>query len=149
MEVGSYAPRAGAVLDDLFAEQVRFDRSDTEALDALYLVEGSDEVEEVLAPSPSEVPDIHAGEHDLTTAHRGDTLCFGDDLTDGATTATPTGLGDGAVGTVVVTAVLYLEEVTSALVGGRAESEGANILRSAVDDAGGGRLGDGEIQVLG
>ena len=66
----------------------------------------------------AEVSDIDARQHDLASTFAGDTLGFGDDLGDRAATASPSGLGDGTVGAVVVTAVLYLEEVARALIGG-------------------------------
>ena len=66
----------------------------------------------------AEVSDIDARQHDLASTFAGDTLSFGDDLGDRSATTSPSGLGDGAVGAVVVTAVLHLEEVARALVGG-------------------------------
>ena len=66
----------------------------------------------------AEVPDIDARQYDLASTFASDTLGFGDDLGDRAATASPSGLGDGAVGAVVVTAVLHLEEVARAFVGG-------------------------------
>ena len=66
----------------------------------------------------AEVSDIDARQYDLASTFAGDTLGFVDDLGDRAATASSSGLGDGTVGTVVVTAVLYLEEVARALVGG-------------------------------
>ena len=97
----------------------------------------------------AEVPDIDARQHDLASTFASDTLGFGDDLGDRAATASPSGLGDGAVGAVVVTAVLYLQEVARALVGGRADAEGAYVLRAPSHDTGTRITGALQIEVVG
>ena len=68
MEVRHEGTRVGTVLDELVVDEVRLQRTDAVALDALHTVEGFDEVEECLAGGFAKLSDVHAGEHNLLAA---------------------------------------------------------------------------------
>src|SRR6185437_199444 len=122
MKMGHEMPARGYPFDHFGGEQVGFDRGDAIAVDAFDLVERLHQVEEILAADGStiwalpEIAEVDAGKHDLADVAAGGQLFHGlYRCRHGVAAATAAGHGDGAEGTAVVTAILYLEEGTGAV----------------------------------
>ena len=103
------------IVDEFVAEQVGFEAADAVATDTLNGIEGSDQVDEALASGLAEVTDIDARQHNLLATLFDGLPRLIDQRGDGGIATEPTSLGDGAVGAVIVTAVLHLQEIAGAV----------------------------------
>ena len=118
----------GAVVDEFVANQIGFQRTDAIAADALDSIECLDEVDKVLACSLSEVTDVDTRQHNLLTTFACSLLSLCHQRGDGRIATEATGIGNGAVGTEVVTAVLYLQEVAGAIASRAGRCKGLDVL---------------------
>ena len=95
---------------DLFCQQVRFDGRNAVSFDAGYCVECLEQAEETFPRSLAEIARIDAREDYFHNALRCDFVRLGDEFGDRDVAALAAGKRDGAVGAVVVTAILDLQE---------------------------------------
>ncbi len=119
VEVGHERPGPCNKFDDFGGEQVGFARRDAEALDAVYGIQGAQEVNQALASLLSEEADVDAGQDNLPVSRFGNVLGLSQNAIDGVRSTAPTRLGNRAEGTGVVTAVLYLQKGAGPLGGGK------------------------------
>ena len=115
VEVRQELRARGDPAQDLLREQVRLDRGDSETLDARHRVQRLQQVQEGLPGALAEVARVHARQHHLHDALRRDGAGLLHDLRDGDVAALAAGQRHGAVGAVVVAAVLDLQEGAGAL----------------------------------
>ena len=99
-----------AEADDFVGEQVGLDRRDAVALDPLHRLESPQQIDETLSRRAPEIAGIHPRHHDFPLSGGGDAVRLVHQHGDGRIAACAAGIVDGAVGALVVAAVLHLEE---------------------------------------
>ncbi len=104
-------------MQDLFCQQVRFDGRDAVSFDAGYCVECLKQAEETFPRGLAEIARIDAREDHFHNALRCDFVCLGDEFGDRDVATLAAGKRDGAVGAVVVTAILDFQERTGPFAG--------------------------------
>ena len=136
VEVGHEGAAVGAEINNLVGEQIRLNARDAVALDAFNLVKCVDELREVLAGGAAEIADVHAGEHNFKSAVGRGLFGLRHHFGNGGVARSTTCGRDGAVGAIIVAAVLHLEEVAGAIAAGAGGDEGLDVAeRSGVADA--------------
>lgn len=130
VEVWHEGTAVSAELDDVVGEQIGFDTADTIAIDALDGIECLDEREEVFARSLAEIADIDTGYDNLPSALSYNVLGLLHQGFYAAVTATSAGNGDGAIGTIIIAAILDLEEIARTVATRTRGHEAADIGRT-------------------
>ena len=102
--------RSGAEGDDLVRQKVRFDGGDAVTLDPVHAVQRPQQVDELLARRPAEIPRVDARQDDLLLSGRRDPARLGDQIGDRHVPAAAASVVDRTVCALVVAAVLHLEE---------------------------------------
>ena len=115
MEVRHECTTLRTKLYEFVTQKVRLHTAYAIALNSLHLVKGLAQVEETLTCCLSEVADVHTGEHNLLAAFSCSLFCLSHERSNGGVTGVATCIWNGAIGAVVVAAVLYLKEIACAV----------------------------------
>ena len=115
VEVGHEGTAVGTEVHDLVGEQIGLDARDAVAFDAFDAIECADELCEALAGGASEITDVHAGEHNFASAVGCGLFGLCNDFGNGGIARATARSRDGAVGTIIVAAVLHFEKIACAV----------------------------------
>ncbi len=100
------------------SQKIWFQTGDTITLDTFHLVHRLHKVEETLMGGLSEVTDVHTGNHDFLTAFSCRLLTLSHQRLDAWVAGVATGERNGAIGAVVVAAILHLQEIAGTVATG-------------------------------
>ena len=112
----------------LVGDEVRLDAAYAVAFHTLHLIKSAAEVEETLPCRTSEVTDIDTREHNLLASFGHHVTCHSDQFGNGSIATASTCQGYRAICAEIVATVLYLKEMTCAVVGRTSSMEGLNVL---------------------
>ena len=107
-----------AIGNEIVIAKVWFQTGDTITLDTLHLIHRLHEVEESFVGGLTEVTDVHTGNHDFLTTLGCRLLTLSHERLDAWVTGVATGKRNGAIGAIVVAAILYLQEIAGAVTTG-------------------------------
>ena len=114
--------------DHLVGDEVGLDAAYAIAFHAFHLIESTAKVEETLPCRTSEVADIDTREHNLLASFGHHVTCHSDQFGNGSIATASACQGYRAIGAEIVATVLYLKEMTCAVVGRTSSMEGLNVL---------------------
>ena len=120
-------------VNDLIGQQIRLDAGNAIAFDALHTVQGTQQVNKGFARGATKVARVDPRDDNFLAPLRRHLLRLFHQRRDGAVARTPPGNGNGAIGTVIVAPVLYLEEIARAVTPGARWHECADVVRWYTD----------------
>ena len=118
MEVRHEGTALGAVGNEVIITEIRLQTGDAVTLDSFHLVHRLHKVEEALVGGLSKVTDVHTGNHDFLAALSCRLLTLSHERLDAWVAGIATGERNGAIGTVVVAAILHLQKVAGTIATG-------------------------------
>ena len=110
MEMRHETPGTGHVFYDFICQQIRLDGGYAVTLNAFHLVQRLHQVEESLTGRLAEVSDIDAGQYNFLSTFGSRLAGLLHHRSNAAITATSAGKGNGAIGTIIIAAVLHFQE---------------------------------------
>ena len=115
VEVRHEGPALGTIGNQLVTEQIGFQAADAIAADALYPIQGLDQVNETLAGCLAKVADVHTRQHNFLSAFSCSLFGLPYQRLNVRIAAEATGVWNGAIGAEIVAAVLYFQKVAGAV----------------------------------
>ena len=103
--------------DNLVADQIRFDGRDSVSLNAFHSVESPEQVDELFMGAFAEIANVDSCDDDFLSTFGGDSFGLSDKFSDGTVPAPAAGERNRAIGAVIVTTVLYFQEMARAVIG--------------------------------
>ena len=128
MEMGHKRPTLGTVCYQFVGQQVGFQTADAVALNGLHPVECLHQINELLACGLTKVAYVHTGEHNLLATLLSCFASLRHQRFYRRVSRKASGVGNGAVSTEVVAAVLYLQEIPRTVAARTAGCKTLNIL---------------------
>ena len=119
----------GTILYEIIITEIRLQTRDAVTLDSFYLIHRLDKVDESLVGSLTEITDIHTGNDDFLTAFSSRLLTLSHKRLDARVARIASGKWNGAIGTIIVAAVLHLQEITGTVATRARRLEGLDFLR--------------------
>ena len=135
VEMGRKAFAARHEVDRFVCDQVRLDGRDPIAGDPFYLIQGTNQIDEMLIGGFAEVSDVDSCQHNLFTPVCRYLACLLYQTGYRTVSASATGKGNGTLGTEIVTPVLYFEEMTGTVVRRTGGRKGTDVLTGRSDDS--------------
>ncbi len=126
--MGSKTAGASHKRNDLIGQQVGFNGGDTKPLNPFNLVKCMQQFNKSFFGSTSEITNIDTSEHNLFASLLNHLLSLLHQIGYGAVAAPPPGKGDGTERAEVVTTILHLQEITSAVIGRDRRHEGTDTM---------------------
>ena len=133
--MGRETTAGGDKLDRLVRDQVGLDGGDAITLNTFHLIERPDQVDETLVGRFSEIADVDACQDDLLASFCRYLAGLRHKALDGTVAAAAPGKGNGTIGAEIIATVLYLQEMTSTVVGRAGGREGPDILGRRGDNS--------------
>ena len=119
----------GTILYEIIITEIRLQTRDAVTLDSFYLIHRLDKVDESLVGSLTEISDIHTGNDDFLTAFSSRLLTLSHKRLDARVARIASGKWNGAIGAIIVAAVLHLQEITGTVTTRARRLEGLDFLR--------------------
>ena len=119
----------GTILYEIIITEIRLQTRDAVTLDSFYLIHRLDKVDESLVGSLTEITDIHTGNDDFLTTFSSRLLTLSHKRLDARVARIASGKWNGAIGTIIVAAVLHLQEITGTVATRARRLEGLDFLR--------------------
>ena len=119
----------GTILYEIIITEIRLQTRDAVTLDSFYLIHRLDKVDESLVGSLAEIADIHTGNDDFLTAFSSRLLTLSHKRLDARVARIASSKRNGAIGTIIVAAVLHLQEITGTVATRARRLEGLDFLR--------------------
>ena len=119
----------GTILYEIIITEIRLQTRDAVTLDSFYLIHRLDKVDESLVGSLTEIADIHTGNDDFLTAFSSRLLTLSHKRLDARVARIASGKRNGAIGAIIVAAVLHLQEITGTVATRARRLEGLDFLR--------------------
>ena len=119
----------GTILYEIIIAEIRLQTRDAVTLDSFYLIHRLDKVDESLVGSLTEITDIHTGNDDFLTAFSSRLLTLSHKRLDAWVARIASGKWNGAIGAIIIAAVLHLQEITGTVATRARRLEGLDFLR--------------------
>ena len=119
----------GTILYEIIIAEIRLQTRDAVTLDSFYLIHRLDKVDESLVGSLTEIADIHTGNDDFLTAFSSRLLTLNHKRLDARVARIASGKRNGAIGAIIIAAVLHLQEITGTVTTRARRLEGLDFLR--------------------
>ena len=119
----------GTILYEIIITEIRLQTRDAVTLDSFYLIHRLDKVDESLVGSLTEIANIHTGNDDFLTAFSSRLLTLSHKRLDARVARIASGKRNGAIGAIIVAAVLHLQEITGTVATRARRLEGLDFLR--------------------
>ena len=119
----------GTILYEIIITEIRLQTRDAVTLDSFYLIHRLDKVDESLMGSLTEITDIHTGNDDFLTAFSSRLLTLSHKRLDARVARIASGKWNGAIGAIIIAAVLHLQEITGTVATRARRLEGLDFLR--------------------
>ena len=119
----------GTILYEIIITEIRLQTRDAVTLDSFYLIHRLDKVDESLVGSLTEIADIHTGNDDFLTAFSSRLLTLSHKRLDARVARIASGKWNGAIGAIIIAAVLHLQEITGTVATRARRLEGLDFLR--------------------
>ena len=119
----------GTILYEIIITEIRLQTRDAVTLDSFYLIHRLDKVDESLVGSLTEITDIHTGNDDFLTAFSSRLLTLSHKRLDARVARIASGKWNGAIGAIIIAAVLHLQEITGTVATRARRLEGLDFLR--------------------
>ena len=119
----------GTILYEIIITEIRLQTRDAVTLDSFYLIHRLDKVDESLVGSLTEITDIHTGNDDFLTAFSSRLLTLSHKRLDAWVARIASGKWNGAIGAIIIAAVLHLQEITGTVATRARRLEGLDFLR--------------------
>ena len=119
----------GTILYEIIIAEIRLQTRDAVTLDSFYLIHRLDKVDESLMGSLTEITDIHTGNDDFLTAFSSRLLTLSHKRLDARVARIASGKRNGAIGAIIIAAVLHLQEITGTVATRARRLEGLDFLR--------------------
>ena len=118
----------GTILYEIIITEIRLQTRDAVTLDSFYLIHRLDKVDESLVGSLTEITDIHTGNDDFLTAFSSRLLTLSHKRLDARVARIASGKWNGAIGAIIIAAVLHLQEITGTVATRARRLEGLDFL---------------------
>ena len=118
----------GTILYEIIITEIRLQTRDAVTLDSFYLIHRLDKVDESLVGSLTEITDIHTGNDDFLTAFSSRLLTLSHKRLDARVARIASGKRNGAIGAIIIAAVLHLQEITGTVATRARRLEGLDFL---------------------
>ena len=118
----------GTILYEIIITEIRLQTRDAVTLDSFYLIHRLDKVDESLMGSLTEIADIHTGNDDFLTAFSSRLLTLSYKRLDARVARIASGKWNGAIGAIIIAAVLHLQEITGTVATRARRLEGLDFL---------------------
>ena len=119
----------GTILYEIIITEIRLQTRDAVTLDSFYLIHRLDKVDESLVGSLTEITDIHTGNDDFLTAFSSRLLTLSHKRLDARVARIASGKWNGAIGAIIIAAVLHLQKITGTVATRARRLEGLDFLR--------------------
>ena len=119
----------GTILYEIIITEIRLQTRDAVTFDSFYLIHRLDKVDESLVGSLTEIADIHTGNDDFLTAFSSRLLTLSHKRPDARVARIASGKRNGAIGAIIIAAVLHLQEITGTVATRARRLEGLDFLR--------------------
>ena len=129
MEMRHKSTALGTILYEIIITEIRLQTRDAVTLDSFYLIHRLDKVDESLVGSLTEITDIHTGNDDFLTAFSSRLLTLSHKRLDARVARIASGKWNGAIGAIIIAAVLHLQEITGTVATRARRLEGLDFLR--------------------
>ena len=118
----------GTILYEIIIAEIRLQTRDAVTFDSFYLIHRLDKVDESLVGSLTEITDIHTGNDDFLTAFSSRLLTLSHKRLDARVARIASGKWNGAIGAIIIAAVLHLQEITGTVATRARRLEGLDFL---------------------
>ena len=119
----------GTILYEIIITEIRLQTRDAVTLDSFYLIHRLDKVDESLVGSLAEIADIHTGNDDFLTAFSSRLLTLSHKRLNARVARIASSKWNGAIGAIIIAAVLHLQEITGTVATRARRLEGLDFLR--------------------